>query len=240
MGRLPEAFLGRHFAHRGLHDARSGLPENSLAAFDAAIAEGYSIEFDVRLGADGEAIVFHDGDLQRMVGVAGRIETYPAERRFEERLLGTSEGLPTLREALERINGRCSALVEIKADPSTEVARGPQWAEQLTRRVVEIAKGFREVVGIMSFSSETMRLVSELDPQLFRGATRASLIPEDMVDGDFIACKSTGLPCPEIAAMREGGYPVFAWTVTDDAEASRVRPFIDALIFENLRPASWS
>src|ERR1700709_1302665 len=59
-------------AHRGLWTP-DGPPENSLGAFQAACAAGYGIELDVQLSADGEAMVFHDDDLERMTGVAGRL-----------------------------------------------------------------------------------------------------------------------------------------------------------------------
>ena len=41
------AFL-KPIAHRGLHDAAKGVVENTVAAFEAAIAKGYGIECDVR------------------------------------------------------------------------------------------------------------------------------------------------------------------------------------------------
>ena len=46
----PEArapFMGRNFAHRGLYDNDKGIPENSLAAFRAAMEAGYGCELDV-------------------------------------------------------------------------------------------------------------------------------------------------------------------------------------------------
>ncbi|MGB7703502.1 MAG: glycerophosphodiester phosphodiesterase family protein, partial [Pseudolabrys sp.] len=47
-------------AHRGLHDASAGVIENTAAAFSAAMAAGYSIETDLQISADGEAMVHHD------------------------------------------------------------------------------------------------------------------------------------------------------------------------------------
>jgi hypothetical protein len=44
------------YAHRGLHDAKSDLPENSLAAFRAAATHGYGIELDVQLAACGTPV----------------------------------------------------------------------------------------------------------------------------------------------------------------------------------------
>ena len=42
-----EALQGWAYAHRGLHS--EGVPENSMAAFKAALDHGYGIELDVHL-----------------------------------------------------------------------------------------------------------------------------------------------------------------------------------------------
>ena len=51
----PRWLFDRPLAHRGLHDGaeKGGQPENSLAAFQAAVAAGYGIELDVQTSADG-------------------------------------------------------------------------------------------------------------------------------------------------------------------------------------------
>ena len=48
---MTEWLRNRPFAHRGLHGPDTG-PENSLAAFEAAVAQGYGIECDLRLLAE--------------------------------------------------------------------------------------------------------------------------------------------------------------------------------------------
>ena len=50
------ALEGVRFAHRGLHDASQGVPENSMAAFRRAIDHGFGAELDVR----------HEVDVHRM------------------------------------------------------------------------------------------------------------------------------------------------------------------------------
>ena len=58
-------------AHRG---ASAVAPENTIAAFEAAIAAGADgIEFDVRLTRDGVPVVIHDETLYRTTGVRGRV-----------------------------------------------------------------------------------------------------------------------------------------------------------------------
>lgn len=51
-------FLGVKWAHRGLHDKKRGIPENSFPAFRAAIEAGDGIELDVHLTKDGQLVVF--------------------------------------------------------------------------------------------------------------------------------------------------------------------------------------
>jgi len=58
-------FVGRRYAHRGLHCAQDGIPENSLPAFRRAVEAGYGIELDLHLTTDGQLVVFHDDTLRR-------------------------------------------------------------------------------------------------------------------------------------------------------------------------------
>ena len=44
-----KAFIGRNYAHRGLHTEDKQIPENSLPAFAAACDAGYGMELDVQL-----------------------------------------------------------------------------------------------------------------------------------------------------------------------------------------------
>ena len=60
--------FGKYIAHRGLHDIKKGIPENSMKAFEEAIKKGVAIELDVRLSKDGRVVVFHDKPLKRMCG----------------------------------------------------------------------------------------------------------------------------------------------------------------------------
>src|SRR5215211_2953338 len=85
-------------AHRGLWSP-DGAPENSLGAFQAACAAGYGVELDVQLSADGEAMVFHDDDLARLTGAAGRVRDHNAADLMQLRLGGGDERIPSLLEA---------------------------------------------------------------------------------------------------------------------------------------------
>src|SRR5687768_16991322 len=100
------------FAHRGLHGP--GVPENSLAAFRAAVEAGSGIECDVRLSVDGEVMVFHDHDLRRLCASGLAVESTPAAIIASQKLFDSGEHIPHLRELLELVAGRVPLLVEVK------------------------------------------------------------------------------------------------------------------------------
>src|SRR6185503_573372 len=88
--------IAKPFAHRGLHGPAA--PENSRAAFEAAIAAGHGIELDVQASADGEAMVFHDYELERLTEGNGALRTLGAAELGRIRLRGSDETIPTLAE----------------------------------------------------------------------------------------------------------------------------------------------
>ena len=63
------------FAHRG---GASDVPENTMPAFQYAVDHGYRyVETDVQVTSDGVLVAFHDNDLSRTCGRAGRISDLP-------------------------------------------------------------------------------------------------------------------------------------------------------------------
>jgi glycerophosphoryl diester phosphodiesterase len=113
------ALVATPFAHRGLHGG--DIPENSRAAFAAAIDEGHGIELDVVASRDGEAIVFHDYELDRLADQTGPVAERSAAELRQIRLAGGDETIPTLADALQLIAGRGPLLIEVKA-PERQVA----------------------------------------------------------------------------------------------------------------------
>ena len=109
-----EKLEGFRYAHRGLHGP--GVPENSLAAFRRAAEAGYGAELDVHLTRDGRLVVIHDGDLERMCGVPGRVAEKTAEELAALRLAGSEEHIPLLEEVLPLFAGRAPLVVELKTD----------------------------------------------------------------------------------------------------------------------------
>ena len=107
-------FVGRRYAHRGLHCAQDGIPENSLPAFRRAVEAGYGIELDLHLTTDGRLVVFHDDTLDRVCGVTGRVDEKSYAELQQLRLLGTEERIPLFSEVLDIVAGKIPMIVEVK------------------------------------------------------------------------------------------------------------------------------
>lgn len=96
-------------AHRG---GASDWPENTMPAFVGATELGYTyIETDVQATSDGVLAAFHDDDLQRTCGRAGRISALPWSDVSTARVDGR-EPIPLLSDLFEafpehRINIDC-------------------------------------------------------------------------------------------------------------------------------------
>lgn len=107
-------FVGRNFAHRGLHSRDKSVPENSLEAFRIAAENGYGIELDVQLSRDGQVVVFHDDTLDRVCGVNARVDEKTLDELRELRLCGSEYTIPLFTEVLDVIRGRGPLIVELK------------------------------------------------------------------------------------------------------------------------------
>jgi glycerophosphoryl diester phosphodiesterase len=231
-------------AHRGLWSP-DGPPENSLGAFQAACAAGYGIELDVQLAADGEAMVFHDDDLQRMTGVAGRLSDRTAAELSELRLAGSDERVPTLAETLALVGRRALVQVELKT-PYGKV--GP-----LEQRVHEIIIDHAGPVCVIGFNPYSHAWFAERFPGVLRGldsysydraphmdeAQRrafAALEHVAIAKPHFLALGLDMLPSPRAERYRAQGMPVVAWTVKKPEQWEAVRESCDNLIFEGFRP----
>jgi glycerophosphoryl diester phosphodiesterase len=111
-------------AHRG---AAGRLPENTIAAFEAALAAGADgIECDTRLSADGVPVVIHDDTVGRTTGAAGRVGSLTLER-LRKLDAGGGQRIPTLAETAELCRGRAMLCLEFKeagaVGPALEVLR---------------------------------------------------------------------------------------------------------------------
>jgi glycerophosphoryl diester phosphodiesterase len=228
--------LNRPFAHRGLHGA--GRVENSRAAFEAAIAAGFGIELDVQASADGEAIVFHDYDLDRLTDSSGRLADLGADALGRIRLKATEEAVPTLAEILALIGGRAPLLIELKS-PGRRVAA-------LSGAVNRALARYDGPVAVMSFNPEIGRWFARHAPARLRGLVvteagrrwRGALarhFARWRSRPDFLAYDIRDLPSRFASAQRANGLKVLTWTCRSDEERERAARHADQIIFEEAR-----
>ena len=154
-----EALKGWSYAHRGLHS--EGVPENSMAAFKAALDRGFGIEFDVHLLADGNLAVIHDSLLNRTTGQAGRIEDLTTEQLKDYRLEGTEETIPTFARLLELYDGKAPLIVELKPVDGNHA--------QLTETACKMLESYPGPYCLESFDTRCIQWLKKNRPNLIRG-----------------------------------------------------------------------
>lgn len=105
-------------AHRGYS---RDYPENTIAAFDAAVEAGADmIELDVTLSQDGQLVVIHDDTLNRTTDGEGFVchqqaddlLTLDAGRWFDDH--PQTRPIPSLDEVMRRYAGRIPLNIEVK------------------------------------------------------------------------------------------------------------------------------
>ncbi|MDR7856698.1 glycerophosphodiester phosphodiesterase family protein [Tissierella sp.] len=111
-----DLFMGRYYAHRGLHAEQHIAPENSMAAFSLAIEQGFGIEFDVQLAKDGVPVIFHDFNLKRVCGIDKNVNELTFDELRQLFLFESKERIPHLQELIDLTNGQVPLIVEIKSN----------------------------------------------------------------------------------------------------------------------------
>ena len=146
------------YAHRGLHDAEK--PENSMAAFRAALENGYGIEFDIHLIKDGNLAVMHDRSLLRTTGVEGDITTLTTAELANYHLNGTEETIPTFSQVLELFAGKAPLIIELKSDNNVEA---------LVDAAVKAMEGYEGPYCMESFDPRCIHVLKKKYPHVVRG-----------------------------------------------------------------------
>ena len=249
---LPQTFLQAPITHRGLHSLPNGVPENSLAAFDAAIARGYAIELDLQLSQDGVAMVFHDYSLERLTAEKGPLAQRTAAALGQIALTGGSEAIPTLAETLAHVAGRAPLLIELK---DQDGALGPN-VGPLEEATVKALAGYTGDVALMSFNPHSVAALARLAPHIPRGLTTCDYLPQDWptipkarlaelvsipdfshTGASFISHQASDLARAPVAALKARGVPILCWTIRSPREEEDARHIADNVTFEGYLPA---
>ncbi|PSL21256.1 glycerophosphodiester phosphodiesterase family protein [Shimia abyssi] len=244
---LHNSFLTVPLAHRALHDVNDGRPENSRAAVRAAVERGYGIEIDLQLSRDGQAMVFHDYQLDRLTAQSGAVRQRNADELAAISLNGGDEGIPTFSEVLDIVGGRVPVLVELK---DQDGALGPNIGA-LEAATAVAARDYAGPLAVMSFNSQSVLKLAEIAPDIPRGITTESypaedwlLVPEevrarmreipdyDRVGACFISHEAADLGRDRVAELKTAGAKVLCWTIRSEAEEAEARKVADNVTFE--------
>ena len=223
-----DALSGVRYAHRGLHDMRLGIPENSMAAFRRAVERGFGAELDVHLMADGELAVVHDSSLARVCGKSVRIEDLTAADLPDCALMGTEETIPLFRDVLALFEGKTPLIIELKVHRDN--------AASLTDAVMAQLEGWNGTYCVESFHPGVLLRLKKKYPEVIRGQLSENFLKDTDVSGlplpvrialtnllttaatepDFIAYKWQDRNNPTLRLMKKVyGVHEVAWTVKD-------------------------
>ena len=188
---------GWSYAHRGLHG--DGIPENSMAAFNAALEGGYGIELDIHLLKDGNLAVIHDSLLNRTTGQPGHIEDLTTEQLKDYRLEGTEETIPEFMDVLTLFNGKAPLIVELKPESGNhaelcaaacrmmETYSGPYCMESFDPRCIAWLRRNRPDICRGQLSENYFKTKNDL-PDYLRFALTHNLL-NFLTQPDFVAYK---------------------------------------------------
>jgi glycerophosphoryl diester phosphodiesterase len=239
------------FAHRG---GAGEAPENTLAAFEVAVALGYEyLETDAHLTGDGVLVAFHDEHLDRVTDRTGAIarlgiaevEAADAGYAFSRDggqtfpLRGGGLRIPRLVDILARWPA-----IRVNIDPKSDACVEPL-AVLLDRL------GAWERVCIGSFSDRRLQHVRALG----RGRACTSMGPRAVALARLLGSSGVmprlGADCLQVPLRRgavriltkrfveaahRAGIPVHVWTINDEATMNDVLDLgVDGIMSDRLR-----
>jgi glycerophosphoryl diester phosphodiesterase len=247
--RAPDWLTARPVAHRGLHDRARGIIENMPSAFQAAIAGNFSIELDVQLTADGEAMVHHDATLGRLNEGSAKLTDLTAAQLKQVPFKDTADRMITLGELCELAAGRVPLVIEIKSHFDGN--------RKLVARVAEVLKSYQGPAVAMSFDPDKVLALKELAPKISRGIVAQRTYDDDYwsktsaeqrhgmtalrhgfsTQPHFVAFWVDQLPAPAPWIARNlFGCPLLTWTVRTQEQRQRAAQYADQMIFEGFVP----
>ncbi len=237
-------FLKRNFAHRGLYTQDQTIPENSPAAFRAAVAGGYGIELDIQLSRDGQVVVFHDDTLKRVCGVDSRVDELTLEELRLLPLYGSGERIPLFTEVLRLVDGRVPLIVELKTGPRRQELCEKAWA---------ILLQYTGAFCVESFDPRIVAWWRTHARQVLRGQLSSHYHDLRRSQGALISfalsrCLTNVIARPHFIAFHKekrnrivklacdlGAMPV-VFTAQPEDDARKLQRENDAVIFEHYRP----
>jgi glycerophosphoryl diester phosphodiesterase len=198
--------------HRGARAIRT-LPENTYASFDLALAQGCDgFEFDVRLTADGEAVVCHD----------------PKSRGIEIARAKSADlmQLPRLRDVLIRYQHSAFLDIELKV----------AGLEKLTAKLLRECAPARGYV-VSSFLPEVLRSLHKEDSEIPLGLiceTSTQLKRWRQLPVAYVIVHHKLARRSAIRAVQSESRKVLVWTVNGVAAMQRLARWgVDGIVSDD-------
>jgi glycerophosphoryl diester phosphodiesterase len=208
--------------HRG---ARSVEPENTVRALQKGMRCADMVEVDLRLTRDGVLVIMHDATLDRTTNGHGPVKTHTLAE-IQHLDAGKGEKIPTFRDVLDLVGGRCGLFAEIK-EPGTE--------DLACRLILEAGV---PGVTLVSFDPAAIKRAKK-----YSGIRTGLIVSGKTTDPVFFAQDSgANMFLPEFslltpALVREvhgTGMTLVAWTVNEDTEIHRAMKLgIDGIATDN-------
>jgi len=232
-------FLSRNLiAHRGYHNNKKGIPENSVLAFKKAIDNNYLIELDVRLTKDKKLVVFHDGNLKRVCGVNKRVKDLTYRELLKYNLFDTTQKVPLFSDVIKLVNGRVPILIETKYHNRYGV---------LEKILINELSNYRGLYAIQSFYPMSLLWLKrntknipigllssnfKNDLNRLKSIIGKTLILDLFFKTDFISYDVKGLPNNYLSYKRNKK-KIVIWTIKNKKDYDLARQYTDSLICEN-------
>ena len=232
-------FLSRSLiAHRGYHNNKKGIPENSVLAFKKAIDNKYLIELDVRLTKDKKLVVFHDGNLKRVCGVNKRVKDLTYRELLKYNLFDTTLKVPLFSDVIKLVNGRVPILIETKYHNRYVV---------LEKILINELSNYKGLYAIQSFYPMSLlwlkRNTKDIpigllssnfknDLNRLKSIIGKTLILDLFFKTDFISYDVKGLPNNYLSYKRNKK-KIVIWTIKNKKDYDLARQYTDSLICEN-------
>lgn len=228
-------------AHRGDHDIKLEIPENSMAAFKRAIDNKYIIELDVHILKDNKIIVFHDDNLKRMTGVDKEVKYTTYDEIKNLRLCNTDNRIPLITEVLELVDNKVPIIIELKTDNKAGI---------LEKELIKILEKYNGDYAVKSFNPLSVYWFKKYYPNIVRGQLSSDYSKNNMciikkfllknmvfnffTKPDFISYDINSLPSKRVENIRKK-HIVLGWTVRDNDQFIKGKQYCDNLICENFK-----
>lgn len=206
--------------HRG---ASGEFPENTMTAFEQAIAQGAdAIELDVRMSADGVPVVIHDATVDRTTNASGPVGAMTAAQ-LRALNVGAGEAIPPLRDVFARFGG-VPMIIEVK---EVSAARPVMQLLELFGMEQRVLLGSFEHAALSLFRVRGVPTSASRRETARRWmATRIGLAPRRHVYQAFTIPEWHGrvrvVDRRFVRAARPRGLPIHVWTVNDPRDAARL------------------